>query len=89
MASVAGVAITCTTLLSPTIVGMLVCPIVAVIYDYLSFEYMLEPASKALVEQGKPSLVGPFWEGGPRADEGEFFSNCEKPTHYCQPASAP
>lgn len=81
----AGVGITCAALLSPTIVGVLVCPLVALAWDYLTYEYVLEPISKELVKQGEPSLVGPFWEGGPRADEGEFFSNCEKPTHYCRP----
>lgn len=91
--STAGVGITCAALLSPTIVGVLVCPLVALALDYLSFEYVLEPLSKELVSRGEPSLVGPYWETGPRADEGEFFT-CgttltNRATHTCRPASAP
>ena len=91
--SVAGVGITCAALLSPTIVGMLVCPLVALAYDYLTYEYVLEPFSKDLVKRGEPSLVGPYWETGPRADEGEFFT-CgttltNRPTHTCRPKETP
>ena len=75
VATTAGVGITCVSLLAPTIVGILVCPIVAVIYDYLNYEYILEPLSKELVSKGKPSLVGPYFETGPRTDEGEVFVN--------------
>lgn len=87
LTTAASVAIGCTVFLAPTIVGMLLCPLAAVAYDYLMYEYILEPLSVDRVKQGEPSLVAPFWEGGPRADEGEFFSNCEMPTHYCIPPS--
>ena len=83
--SVAGVGITCAALLSPTIVGVLVCPLVALAWDFLTYEYILEPLSKNRVQQGEPSLVGPYWETGPRADEGEFFTCGEKPSHTCVP----
>ena len=89
----ASMGITCAALLSPTIVGVLVCPLVALAYDYLSYEYVLEPISKDLVLRVEPSLVGPYGESGPRADEGEFFT-CgtvltDRPTHSCRPAPAP
>jgi hypothetical protein len=73
IASSAGIGITCVSLLAPTVVGMLVCPIVAIIADFLSYEFVLEPLSKELVKEGKPSLIGPYWETGPRTDEGEVF----------------
>ena len=91
VSSSAGVGIACTALLSPFLVAALVCPFVAVAFDYLNFEYVLEPLSKERVSRGKPSLVGPYWETGPRADEGEFFT-CgttltNLPTHVCRPAA--
>ena len=52
-----------------------VCPIVAVVADFVNFEFILEPLSKQRVQEGKPSLVGAYWETGPRSDEGEVFSN--------------
>ena len=85
IAGTASVGIGCVAILSPTIVGTLVCPLVALLYDYIMFEYVLEPISKDLVKDGKPSLVGPFWETGPRIEEGEFFNGCEKPTPTCRP----
>ena len=43
-----------------------------VLFTYFGvYEYILEPISKALVERGKPSLVGPYFERGPQ--EGEEF----------------
>ena len=71
--STGGVALTCAAILSPTIVGMLVCPVVGLVYNYLSYEYVLEPWSKARVREGEPSLVGPYWERG--AQDGEVFRN--------------
>lgn len=66
------VAITCAFMLSPTIVGMLVCPFVGAAYYFAVYEFILEPLSKDLVREGKPSLVGPYWERGPR--DGEVFT---------------
>lgn len=89
LASAASVALTCVALLSPTIVGILVCPFVAVLSDFITFEYVLEPISKERVKRGQPSLVGPYWETGPRADEGEFFNDgCTSQTHTCRPPEA-
>lgn len=80
-------------LLAPTIVGMLVCPFVALVADFLAYEYVLEPLSKTLVDLDRPSLVGPYWETGPRADEGEFFTcgdfTTDNPTHTCWPRGKP
>lgn len=92
LSTAASVAIGCTVFLAPTIVGMLLCPLAAVLYDYVVYEYVLEPLSVERVREGKPSLVGPYWETGPRADEGEFFT-CgtvltDNPTHTCRPAVA-
>ena len=83
--STASIGITCAALMAPTIVGILVCPVIALLLDYLNFEYILEPLSKDQVRRGEPSFVGPYWETGPRADEGEFFTCGEKPSHTCQP----
>ena len=47
----------------------------AIAADFVVFEYILEPWSKGRVKQGKPSLCGPYWESGPRTDEGERFSH--------------
>ena len=71
--STASVSLTCAAILSPTIVGILVCPFVGLAYNYLSYEYILEPWSKARVRDGEPSLVGPYWERGPQ--DGEVFVN--------------
>mgnify|MGYP001611545842 CR=1 FL=1 len=71
--STGGVTLTCAAILSPTIVGILVCPVVGFVYNYLTYEYILEPWSKARVRAGKPSLVGPYWERG--AQDGEVFRN--------------
>ena len=91
VSSSAGVGITCAALLSPFFVAALVCPFIAVAFDFLIYEYVLDPLSWELVREGKPSLVGPYWETGPRADEGEFFT-CgttltNNPTHVCRPAA--
>lgn len=75
VAGSAGLGITCAALLSPTIVGVLVCPFVSLVADFLTYEYVLEPISKDRVKEGKPSLVAPYWETGPRTDEGEVFVN--------------
>lgn len=69
LASVASTGITCAILLAPTIVGMVVCPVLAVIADFISYEFLLEPASKQRVKEGKPSLIGPYWETGPAENE--------------------
>jgi hypothetical protein len=45
----------------------------AVLVDFVVYEYVLEPWSKVRVRAGKPSLVAPYYEGGPRVDEGERF----------------
>lgn len=72
LASIGGTAIACAALVPfPFNIG--VCPIVAVVADYIGYEYMLEPISKKRVEEGKSSLIGPYWETGPHADLGEFF----------------
>ena len=61
-------------MLLPTLIGaLLVCPVVAMLYNYLSYEYVLEPISRDRVHAGEPSLVGPYWERGPR--DGEVFQN--------------
>lgn len=44
-----------------------------VLVDYLRYEYVLEPWSRVRVAKGRPSLVRPYWEGGPR--DGERFVN--------------
>ena len=69
--STGGVTLTCAAILSPTIVGILVCPVVGLAYNYLIYEYVLEPWSKARVQEGEPSLVGPYFERGPQ--DGEVF----------------
>ena len=85
MSTAASVGIACTVFLAPTLVGMFLCPLVAVLGDYLAYEYVLEPLSVDRVERGEPSLVAPYWETGPRSDEGEFFVCGEKPSSTCRP----
>lgn len=58
-------------LLAATVVGLLACPIAGLAWYYGMYEFILEPWSKARVEEGKPSLVGPYWERGPQ--DGETF----------------
>ena len=48
-----------------------VCPFVGLGYNYLSYEYVLEPWAKARVAEGKPSTFGPYFERGPQ--DGEQF----------------
>lgn len=67
--SAVGVGIACAAFLSPTLVGVLVCPFVGVAYYYGMYEFVLEPWSKERVAEGKPSLVGPYWERGPQDEE--------------------
>lgn len=83
--STAGVGIGCALTFAPTIVGMIACPFVAMAYDFILYEYVLDPISQTRVAEGKPSLVAPYWEGGPRTDEGERFSDCQMPTTVCTP----
>lgn len=52
-------------------VGFEAIAIAVVVVDYLRYEYLLEPWSRVRVKHGKPSLVRPYWEGGPR--DGERF----------------
>lgn len=68
-----GVAIGCAGLLAPTIVGILVCPIIGMTYYFAVYEFVLEPISKERVLRGEPSLVGPYWERGPHIDLGERY----------------
>lgn len=68
--STVGVGITC-TLFVPFPFSLAVCPLVALAYNFISYEYVLEPISKDRVKQGLPSLVGPYWERGPQ--DGEVF----------------
>lgn len=63
----------CVALTAPTIVGLLACPVVGVVYNYLTYEFILEPWAKARVQEGKPSTFGPYWERGPQ--DGEEFIN--------------
>ena len=44
---------------------------VAIAADFVVYEYLLEPWSKARVAAGKPSLQGPYWETS--AQDGERF----------------
>ena len=69
--SAVAVGIGCAALLSPTVVGVLVCPLVGVGYYFGMYEWVLEPWSKERVLEGKPSLVGPYWERS--AQDGEQF----------------
>lgn len=57
----------------PIAPACLAVSVVGVVANYLIFEYVLEPWSRKRVEEGKSSLVGPYWEGGPR--DGERFIN--------------
>lgn len=70
LTSTASVAIGCFILVPPPF-NLGVCPVVATLYNYGMFEFVLEPISRQLVKEGKPSLVGPYWEGSPR--DGETF----------------
>ena len=70
--STVGVGMTCAVFV-PFPFSLGVCPLVAVIYNFGMYEFILEPQSKSLVEEGKPSKVGPYWERGPR--DGEVFIN--------------
>mgnify|MGYP001605668072 CR=1 FL=1 len=70
--SSAAVAVACGLAIA-TIVAIPVCAIVGGVYYYLTYEYVLEPWSKARVKEGKPSIVGPYWERGPQ--DGEEFKN--------------
>ena len=71
--STATVGIVCVALMAPTMIGMLICPLIAVLTNFFMFEFVLEPRSRDLVHQGQPSLVGPYWERGPR--DGERYQN--------------
>ena len=66
------VSISCSFLI-PTIVGIPACAALGAIWYYAAYEFVLEPWSKARVKEGKPSLVGPYWERGPQ--DGEKFVN--------------
>lgn len=68
--STAGLAITCAALV-PFPFSLFVCPVVAVAYNFGVYEFILEPISRVLVKEGKPSLTGPYWERGAR--DGEKF----------------
>ena len=71
--STAGVGITCATMLIPTLIGsLLVCPLVAMLYNYLTYEFVLEPISRDRVKDGLPSLVGPYWERDPEMGKCSF-----------------
>ena len=73
LASTGAVTVGCYVSLAPTIVGMLACPLVGVLWNYLTYEYVLEPWAKSRVQEGEPSTFGPYWERGPQ--DGEEFSN--------------
>jgi len=42
---------------------------VPALLDFVVYEFILEPWSKARVKQGKPSLQGNYWETGPQTGE--------------------
>ena len=67
------VGIVCTLLVPIPIIGGIGCPLVALGYNYLIYEYVAEPVARGRVEQGLPSNTGPYWERGPR--DGEVFVN--------------
>lgn len=55
--------------------GLIVGAAAGVLWYFALYEFVLEPISKDRVREGKPSLVGPYWERGPHADMGEVFVN--------------
>lgn len=73
--STAGVGITCAVALLPTLLGTFLCPVAALVYHFVVFEYIWEPLSKQRIKEGKPSFFGPYWETGPHSDLGESFVN--------------
>ena len=73
-ASTAVVAITCAAYI-PLPLSLGICPVVALLHNFVIYEFVLEPVSKTRVERGEPSLVGPYWERGPHTDLGEVFVN--------------
>ena len=77
--STASVAMTCAVFV-PFPFSLGVCPLLAVAYNFLAYEYVLDPISEDLVRQGKPSLVGPYWERGPK--DGETFK-CDFRREHC------
>lgn len=68
--STQGATIACAVLLS-TPAAFVACPVAGVLWYFIGYEFILEPWSKARVQEGKPSLVGPYWERGPQ--DGEEF----------------
>ena len=77
--STATVAITCAALVPfPFNIG--VCPLVALGYNFGLYEFILEPESRERVKQGRPSLVGPYWERGPQ--DGEVLE-CDILVEHC------
>ena len=72
LSTVAGVGIGCFILIPPP-ANLVLCPMVAVVWDFLTYEFVLETLSKERVSQGEPSLLGPYWETGPHTDLGEVF----------------
>ena len=77
--STASVAMTCAVLV-PFPFNLGVCPLVAVVYNFGAYEFVLEPWSRELVKEGKPSKVGPYYERGPQ--DGELFK-CNVLVEYC------
>lgn len=69
--STASVAIGCAVLV-PFPFSIAVCPVLAVAYNYVAYEFFLEPHAKDEVAAGRPSTTGPYWEGGPQ--DGEVFT---------------
>lgn len=55
----------------PLLVGIIPCALGGLLVYFVGYEFILEPISKDRVQEGKPSLVGPYWERGPQ--DGEVF----------------
>lgn len=51
----------------------LVCIVVGVAYNYLTYEFVLEPIARQQMRGGKLPITGPYWERGPYFDEGQVF----------------
>ena len=77
--STASMALTC-AIFVPFPFSLAICPAIAVLYNFVTYEFILEPLSEELVEQGLPSKVGPYWERGPKG--GEVF-RCDILIEHC------
>ena len=77
--STASIVLACAAVV-PLPFNLIVCPVVGLVYNFATYEFVLEPISRELVKAGKPSLVGPYWERGPA--DGEVLE-CDILVEHC------